>query len=92
MSTVTAVKLHSTTARNRYLDKASAVMASNPQPVMIPAGKDNQNHKVKVFLSPDHSIKPVVDFISSAKKSIDMYIPGLLNNLACIIPNAEKDT
>ena len=67
-------------------------MASNPQPVMIPAGKDNQNHKVKVFLSPDHSIKPVVDFISSAKKSIDMYIPGLLNNLACIIPNAEKDT
>ena len=50
--------------------------SSNPEPVNITPGKDDPKHKVKVFLSPDHSIKPVADFISSASKSIDMYIPG----------------
>ena len=38
---------------------------------------DDTSHKVTMFNSPDHSIKPLVDFIKSAEKSIDMYIPGI---------------
>ena len=49
-------------------------MVDAPKPV-IP---DNQGkkYKVSVFMSPDHSIEPLADFVQSAKKSIDMYIPG----------------
>ena len=68
-----------------------SVPGSNPQPVIISqddqdqndkkkkkkGGSKDQKHKVKVFMSPDHSIKPFADFIQSAKKSIDMYIPGM---------------
>lgn len=38
---------------------------------------DDTSHKVTMFNSPDHSIQPLVDFIKSAEKSIDMYIPGI---------------
>lgn len=37
---------------------------------------DGKKHKVTVFISPDHSIKEFTDFIMSATKSVDAYIPG----------------
>ena len=43
------------------------------EPVMI---SEDTSHNVTMFFSPDHSIQPLVDFIESAKKSIDLYIPG----------------
>ena len=54
--------------------KSAAGSQLNPQPVFI---NDEKKHKVTVFMSPDHSIQPLADFIMSATKSVDLYIPGM---------------
>lgn len=48
----------------------------NPDPVKLTPQPNGPLHKVKVFMSPDHSIQPLVEFIKSAKTSLDAYIPG----------------
>ena len=53
----------------------------NPEPVYI---NDKKKHKVKVFMSPDHSIQPLAEFVQSAQQSIDLYVPGMY--IRIIIP------
>lgn len=71
----------------------AAAGGKNPEPVLISPGEDDKKYKVKVFLSPDHSIEPVINFISSAKKSIDVYMPGNKGNCFqltfCAIQNGK---
>ena len=57
------------------------MQSENPKHIVLSAPADDGKHKVKVFMSPDHSIQPLADFIQSATKSIHMYIPGKICTL-----------
>lgn len=57
------------------------MVSVNPDPVDITG---DTTHKVTLFVSPDHSIKPLVELIESAEQSIDIYIPGLKNDTSII--------
>ena len=54
---------------------ATTPLDGDPNPVK--PDPDGKQYKVTVLMSPDHSIKEFADFIMSATKSVDAYIPGV---------------